>query len=46
MNFTYSPLIKALEKQTKPIVDQRKKQIYPLKILKPNAQKLKIKGTL
>ena len=33
--FTYSPLGKALEKQTKPTEDQRIKQVKALKVLKP-----------
>ena len=33
--FTYSPLGKAFEKQTKAIKDQGKEQIYALKTLKP-----------
>ena len=37
--FTYSPLRKAFEKQTKPIEDQGQKQVDFLKTLKP--QKLK-----
>ena len=34
--FTYSPLGKAFEKQTKTIQDQGKKQVDALKDLKPN----------
>ena len=34
--FTYSPLGKAFEKQTKTIEDQRKKQVDALKSLKPS----------
>ena len=41
--FTYSSLGKALEKQTKTIEDQGKKQIDALKVLKPDTQELKIK---
>ena len=38
--FTYSPLGKAFEKQTKTIEDQRKKQIDALESLKPSDQQL------
>ena len=34
--FTYSPLGKAFEKQTKPIEDQGKKQVDALESLKPS----------
>ena len=34
---TYSPLEKALEKQTKIIEDQRKKQVKALKVLEPKS---------
>ena len=36
--FTYSPLGKALQKQTKTIQDQGKNQIKALKTLKPSEQ--------
>ena len=39
--FTYSPLGKAFEKQTKTIEDQRKKQIDALVALKPKMNKTK-----
>ena len=39
--FTYSPLGKAFEKQTKTIKDQREKQADALKSLKPKELKLK-----
>ena len=39
--FTYSPLEKASEKQTKTIADQRKKQVDALVALKPKEVKLK-----
>ena len=42
-NFTNSPLRKALEKQTKTIKDQGKKQVEALKISKPNVQYSTIK---
>ena len=35
--FTYSPLVKAFEKQIKTIEDQGEKQITALKVLEPNA---------
>ena len=38
--FTYSPLGKAFEKQTKTIEDQRKKQVDALESLKPSDKKL------
>ena len=38
--FTYSPLGKAFEKQTKAIVEKEKKQVEALEVLKPNNQKL------
>ena len=41
--FTYSPLGKAFEKQTKTIEDQGKKQIDALKSLKPKEQTKSIK---
>ena len=37
--FTYSPLVKAFEKQIKTIEKQGKKQVETLEILKPNTQK-------
>ena len=40
--FTYSPLGKALEKQTKTIEDQWKKQVESLNTLKSNNEKLTI----
>ena len=44
--FTYSPLGKGLEKQTKTIGDKGKKQIDTLKLLKPDAQQLTIKDEI
>ena len=41
--FTYSPLGKAFEKQTKTIEDQGEKQINALADLKPKEIKLKVK---
>ena len=40
--FTYSPLGKALEKQTKTIENQGQKQIEALKVLKPDANQLTV----
>ena len=40
--FTYSPLGKALEKQTKTIENQGQKQIEALKVLKPDANQLAV----
>ena len=37
---TYSPLVKAFEKQTETIEDQGKKQIYDLESLKPSDKQL------
>ena len=42
--FTYSPLGKAFEKQVKTIEDQGKKQVDPLKDLKPKEQTKAIEG--
>ena len=42
--FTYSPLGKALEKQTKTIEDQEIKQVEALKALKPQKNKGDIKS--
>ena len=44
--FTYSPLGKAFEKQTKTIAEQGKKQVEALGVLKPNTQKLTIKHAI
>ena len=41
--FTYSPLGKALENQTKTTEYQERKQVKVLKVLKPTEQKLTIK---
>ena len=41
--FTYSPLGKAYEKQTKTTEEQGKKQVEALEVLKSKTQKLKIK---
>ena len=41
--FTYSPLGKAFEKQTKTIEDQGKNEVYALEKLKPDDQKKPIK---
>ena len=44
--FTYSPVRKAMEKQTKTIEDQGIKQVEALKALKHNAQQLAIKDVV
>ena len=44
--FTYSPLGKTFEKQTKTIAEQGKKQVEALEVLKPNTQKLTIKHAI
>ena len=44
--FTYSPLGKALEKQTKTIEDQWKKQVESLNTLKSNNEKLTIEDVI
>ena len=44
--FTYSPLGKAFEKQTKTIQDQGEKQVGALEALEPNTQKLVIKNMI
>ena len=44
--FTYSPLHKAFEKQTKTIEEQGKEQVEALIVLKPNTQKLTIKDAI
>ena len=41
--FTYSPLVKAFEKQIKTIEEEGKKQVEALKVLKPITQKILIK---
>ena len=41
--FVYFPLSKAFEKQIKAIVEQGKKQVEALEVLKPVTQKLTIK---
>ena len=42
---SFSPVVKALEKQRKTIEEQWKKQVEPLEVLKPNTQKLTIKDS-
>ena len=42
--FTYSPLGKAFEKQTKTIEDQGEKQVEALNTLKSNNERLTIEG--
>ena len=44
--FTYSPLGKAFEKQTKTVEEQGKKQVEALEVLKPVTQKLTIKDAI
>ena len=44
--FTYSPLVKAFEKQIKTIEEQGKKQVEALENLKTNTQKLTIKEVI
>ena len=44
--FTYSPLGKTFEKQTKTIAEQGKKQVEAFGVLKPNTQKLTIKHAI
>ena len=44
--FTYFPLGKAFEKQTKTIEEQGEKQVEALEVLKPNTQKLTIKDAI
>ena len=44
--FTYFPLGKAFEKQTKTIEEQGEKQVEALEVLKPNTQKLAIKDAI
>ena len=46
VNFTYFPLRKTLEKQTKTIEDQGRKQVEALKFLRLDAQHLIIKDTI
>ena len=46
VNFTYFPLRKTLEKQTKTIEDQGRKQVEALKFLKLDAQHLIIKDRI
>ena len=43
--FSFSPVVKALEKQRKTIEEQWKKQVEPLEVLRPNTQKLTIKDS-
>ena len=43
---TYSPLRKAFEKQIKTIIEQGKKQVKALEVLKPYIQKLTIKDAI
>ena len=43
---TYSPLVKAFEKETKTIEEQRKEQVDVLKVLKPNNQELIFKSII
>ena len=43
---TYSPLVKAFEKETKTIEEQRKEQVDALKVLKPNNQELIFKSII
>ena len=45
-NYTYSPLGKALEKQTNAIEDQGKKETESLRVWKPIERKLAIKDTI
>ena len=42
---SFSPVVKALEKQRKTIEEQWKKQVEPLEVLKSNTQKLTIKDS-
>ena len=44
--FTYFPLGKAFEKQTKTIEEQGEKQVEALEVLKPNTQKSTIKDAI
>ena len=44
--FTYSRSGKDLQKQTKTIEEQGKKQVKALEVLKPNIQKLTIKDVI
>ena len=44
--FTYSPLRKTLEKRTKIVEDQKRKQVKALKLLKSYVQQLSFKGVL
>ena len=45
-NFNHSSLGKALEKQTKAIYDQRRKQIDALRVLKPDTQQLTFRDAI
>ena len=42
--FTYSPLREAFEKQIKTIKDQVRKQVEPLKVLKPEESQQDLKS--
>ena len=42
--FTYSPLQEAFEKQIKTIKDQVRKQVEPLKVLKPEESQQDLKS--
>ena len=45
-NFNHSSLGRALEKQTKAIYDQRRKQIDALRVLKPDTQQLTFRDAI